>query len=93
MAVVLAARTFASTASRVSFAAIVRLRRAVDADGDFAAVARVVVRLRGVVVRLRAVLDLRAVLERFAGVVLVVEVLVSAMWSIKLLVVRSVYRT
>src|SRR5215218_7333342 len=76
-AVVLAARTLAVAASRVSFAAIVRARRPVDFDGALAAVERPVAR---VVVVLRAVL-LRAVLVRLAGVafrVLVVVVVVSA---------------
>src|SRR5215207_7585495 len=68
-----AARTLASTASRVSFAAIVRLRRPVDFDGDFVTVVRVVPR---VVARLRWVLGLRAVLLRFAGAFLVVGVVV-----------------
>jgi hypothetical protein len=43
----------------------VRARRPVDFDGDLAAAVRLVDRV------LRAVLDLRAVLERCAGVVLV----------------------
>jgi hypothetical protein len=64
------------TASRVSLAAMVRLRRAVDFDGDLAAVER------RVAARLRDGLGLRAVVGRFAagvGVVSVV-VVVSAMW-------------
>src|SRR5215217_1093409 len=83
-AVVLAARTLAVAASRVSFAAIVRARRPVDFDGALAAVERPLVAVERpearVLVVLRAVL-LRAVLWRLAGVafrVLVVVVVVSA---------------
>jgi hypothetical protein len=69
LAVVFAARTLAEAASRVSLAAIVRLRRPVDFDGDLAAVERRAVRVE---VLLRAVLvlraaGLRAVLLRAAG--------------------------
>src|SRR5215218_10955095 len=69
LAVVCAARTSAATASRVSLAATVRLRRAVDFDGDLAAVERDAVERPAarVVAGLRAVVLLRAVLERFAG--------------------------
>jgi hypothetical protein len=63
-AVVFAARTLAWAASRVSFAAIVRVRRAVDFEGDLAAVERLAGRAPA---GLRAVVLLRAVLLRAAG--------------------------
>ena len=63
-AVVFAAAVLAEAASRVRFFAVVRARRPVDFDGDFAPVAAL---LRVVVDRLAA--GLRAVVERFAGVV------------------------
>jgi hypothetical protein len=76
LAVVFAARTLAWAASRVSLAAMVRLRRAVDLEGDFAAVERLAAVERRVVVDLRAVL-LRAVLLRLVVVVFSAILLIS----------------
>ena len=81
MAVVFAARTLAWAASRVSFAAIVRRRRPVAVDGDLAAVERVAERGRRVLLERFAlarfvVLGRLAVLARFAGVCVVVCVVV-----------------
>ena len=87
---VFAAAWLAAAASRVRFFAVVRARRAVVFDGDFAPVA---VLLRAVVERFAAVERLEAVVERLAAVVerfgvvavvvavVVVEVVVSvAIW-------------
>ena len=97
LAVVFAARTLAEAAWRVSFAAIVRLRRPVALVGAFAAVerpaARVVLRLRAVVL-LRAVPVLRAVLVlevlvRLAGVAFGVVVVLVVVFSAILLISPS----
>jgi hypothetical protein len=70
LAVVFAARTLAVAASRVSFAATVRCRRAVDFDGDLAPVERLVARVDVV---------FRVLVLRFAGVgFFVVVLMVSA---------------